>query len=127
MGDQEKKKSKRDLLECQPNGGIHYYRFNGALLRFNVRHKLDEETTSAGKVVRVHSAFDGLQVSISYFSIWAGPGPVLAFLKYVESLHVAGQEFRTKIHQASYEDKDGWAFSIVDRPSRPLESHTRVE
>ena len=89
--DGESKKNKSDLLECQHDGRVFSYRFTGRLFRFNVhqkrKEKIQKNDEENSPLLTALTASDGMQVSISCFSIWAGTRPVLDFLKHIESLH----------------------------------------
>lgn len=71
---EDQKKNSRNLLECQPDEGTYYYRFEGQLLTLHVHQKKVEQSNTEGKSSKgVRHSSDVWQVSISCFSVFAGP------------------------------------------------------
>ena len=124
--DDDDDEEKRDLLECQPNLGRYFFRFNGRLLVFNVQAKKVKQSSSTAQVIVARGGSEDLEVSISCFSVLAGTGPVHEFLEHIKAVHEASKQGSTTIH-CPHCTKKGLGWAGVSRPSRPLESVTLAD
>ena len=98
---------KRDLLESEPNQGRYLCRFKNRLLVFHVHSRKMEPNQSTASVIQVgRSPSEGLEVSISCFSIWAGTSPVHEFLKHIEAIHAASKEANTTLYRPNWTKRD---------------------